>query len=118
MPIGWRLLWSARWHNAADTHRCARLGQRSYLCKAGDGMFPSPSIDAARRIAIPLELGLDAIGLVFFPILVLVPHAIAPLISVAGIFAVGLVLPNGRAAFRGVRVPALILVALLVWASA
>ena len=81
-------------------------------------MFPSPSIDATRRMAIPLELGLDAIGLMFFPILVLVPHAIAPLISVAGIFAIGLVLPNGTAAFRGVRVPAFILGALLAWASA
>src|SRR5262249_15245049 len=81
-------------------------------------MFPSRSIDAARRMAIPLELGLDAIGLAFSPILVLVPDGTAPLISIAGILAVGLVLPNGMAAFRAMRVPALILGALLVWASA
>jgi len=81
-------------------------------------MFPSRSIDAARRMAIPLELGLDAVGFAFSPILVLVPHAVAPLISIAGILAIGLVLPNAMAAFRAVRIPALILGALLVWASA
>lgn len=81
-------------------------------------MFLSPPIDAARRIPISLELGLDAASLLFFPILVLVPHGIAPLVSIAGALAVGLVLPNGMAALRAVQVPALLLAALLVWASA
>ena len=80
-------------------------------------MFPSAPIDAARRISISLELGLDATGLLFFPVLVLVPHGIAPLVSIAGMFAIGLVLPNGIAAFQAVRIPALLLGALLVWAS-
>jgi exopolysaccharide production protein ExoQ len=80
-------------------------------------MFPSTPIDAARRISVSLELGLDATGLLFLPVLVLVPHGIAPLVSIAGMFAIGLVLPNGIAAFQAVRVPALLLGALLVWAS-
>jgi exopolysaccharide production protein ExoQ len=81
-------------------------------------MFPSASSKAARRIPIPLELGLDAAGLLFFPVLVLVPHGIAALVSIAGALAFGLALPNGLAALRTVQVPALLLGALLVWATA
>jgi O-antigen ligase len=81
-------------------------------------MFPPASSDAARRIPTPLELGLDAAGLLFFPVLVLVPHGIAPLFSIAGAFAFGLVLPNGLTALRTIQIPALLLGALLVWATA
>ena len=81
-------------------------------------MFPSASSDIARRIPIPLELGLDAVGLLFFPVLVLVPHGIALLVSIAGAFAFGLVLPNGMAALRTIQIPALLLGALVVWATA
>ena len=80
-------------------------------------MFLSSPIDAARRIPVTLELGLDAASLLFFPLLVLVPHGIAPLVSIAGALGAGLVLPNGMAAFRAVRVPALLLGLLLVWAG-
>jgi O-antigen ligase len=88
------------------------------LFKLGDAMFPSASSKAARRIPIPLELGLDAISLLFFPVLVLVPRGIAPLVSIAGALAFGLVLPNAKAALRTVQVPLLLLGALLVWAAA
>lgn len=80
-------------------------------------MFSSLPIDASRRIAIPLELGLDAAGLFFLPILVVVPHGIAPLASLAGVLAIGLILPNGTAAFRALQLPAALLGALLLWAT-
>jgi O-antigen ligase len=81
-------------------------------------MFPPASSDAGRRIVIPLELGLDAAGLLFFPVLVLVPHGIALLMSIAGAFAFGLMLPNGMAALRTIQIPALLLGAMVLWATA
>jgi exopolysaccharide production protein ExoQ len=71
----------------------------------------------ANRLAFGFEAGLDAAALLFFPLLVLVPRGIAPLVSVAGAFAAGLVLTaNPRAVFRrGFAVPALLLVLLLFW---
>src|SRR5215471_12627071 len=97
--------------------RAAGVRQPTPFQISGDAMFLSSPIDAARRIAIPLELGLDAVGLLFFPVLVLVPRGVAPLVSLAGACAIGLVLPAGMAAFRVVQVPALLLGAALVWAS-
>src|SRR5215471_2738120 len=97
--------------------RAAGVRQPTPFQISGDAMFLSSPIDAARRIAIPLELGLDAVGLLFFPVLVLVPRGVAPLVSLAGACAIGLVLPTGMAAFRVVQVPALLLGAALVWAS-
>ncbi|MGH7115518.1 MAG: O-antigen ligase family protein [Stellaceae bacterium] len=70
----------------------------------------------ARRLAIGFEAGLDASALLFFPLLVLVPRGIAPLASVAGLFAAGLVLSIGRPVrCRGVVAPAGLAAALLVW---
>ncbi len=71
---------------------------------------------AARRLAIGFEAGLDAAALVFFPLLVVVPRAIAPLASAAGLFAAGLVLSSSRPVLRpGIAVPAALLGSLLVW---
>src|SRR5437899_6904393 len=46
---------------------------------------------AAGRIAAWFEAGLDTAALLFFPLLVLVPRSIAPLVSAAGLCAAGLV---------------------------
>jgi O-antigen ligase len=80
-------------------------------------MVSTRPIEATRRIAVWLELGLDATGLLFLPVLVLGPHGAAPLASIAGALAIGLVLPNGMAAFRVLQLPAMLLGALLVWAT-
>jgi exopolysaccharide production protein ExoQ len=74
-------------------------------------------IEATRRISIWLELGLDATSLFFLPILVLIPHGIAPLASIAGALAIGLALPHSTAAFRALQPPAALVGALLVWAT-
>jgi exopolysaccharide production protein ExoQ len=72
----------------------------------------------ARRIASWCGAGLDATAMPFFPLLVLVPRAIVPLASIAGLFATGLMLSTS-----GVRPrPALVLTAallgcLLVWGT-
>src|ERR1700730_2541590 len=50
------------------------------------------SDQAARRVAVWFEAGLDASALLFFPLLVLVPRSIAPLVSAAGLCAAGLLL--------------------------
>jgi exopolysaccharide production protein ExoQ len=80
-------------------------------------MPPSLPLDATWRIATLLELGLGATALLFLPILVLVPHGVAPLVSIAGALAIGLVLPNGIAAFRRLQLPMALLGALVVWAT-
>ena len=63
-------------------------------------MLSSLRVDAIQRITISLELCLDAAGFLLLPILVLAPHGIAPLATIAGVVAVGLVLRNGMAGFR------------------
>lgn len=50
------------------------------------------SDQATRRVAVWFEAGLDASALLFFPLLVLVPRSIAPLVSAAGLCAAGLLL--------------------------
>lgn len=80
-------------------------------------LFPSLPIGASPRIAMWIELGLDAAGLLFLPLLVLIPLGIAPLASIAGLLAFGLALSNGMVAIRDLRVPATLLGALLLWAS-
>jgi O-antigen ligase len=68
-----------------------------------------------RRLAIGFEAGLDATALLFFPLLVLVPRGIAPLASVAGLFAAGLILSTSRPVWRrGLAVPAGLVGGLLV----
>jgi exopolysaccharide production protein ExoQ len=73
--------------------------------------------DAIRRIGLCFEFGLDAAAFLFLPILVLVPRGIAPLAAVAGVLAIGLIMPNGMAALRALQLPAMLLGALLVWAT-
>jgi O-antigen ligase len=80
-------------------------------------MLSSLRVDAIQRITISLELCLDAAGFLLLPILVLAPHGIAPLATIAGVVALGLVLRNGMAGFRPLQLPAALLGALLVWAT-
>ena len=69
-----------------------------------------------RRLALGFEAGLDAAALLFFPLLVLVPRGIAPLASVAGLFAAGLILSTSRPVWRrDLAVPAGLASSLLVW---
>jgi hypothetical protein len=67
---------------------------------------------ATRRIAICLELSLDAAVLLFLPLLVLAPLGVAPLASIAGVLAFGLVRPHSMVAIRALRLPAVLLGAL------
>jgi O-antigen ligase len=80
-------------------------------------MFSSLQVDAIRRMTVSLEFCLDTVGLLFLPILVLAPHGIATLFSLAGVLALGLVLLNGAARLRPLRLPGALLGALLVWAT-
>ena len=71
------------------------------------------------HLAIGLEAGLDAAALLFLPLLVLAPRGVAPLASVAGLFAAGLVLCSNRPIWRpGLAVPAVLIGLLLVWGGA
>jgi len=81
-------------------------------------MLSSLRVDAIQRITISLELCLDAAGFLLLPILVLAPHGIAPLATIAGAVALGLVLRNGKAGFRPLQLPAALLGALLAWGTA
>jgi O-antigen ligase len=78
---------------------------------------PATAKTATRRLAIGFEAGLDLSALLFFPLLVLVPRGIAPLVSVAGLFAAGLIVTMRRRAVYhpGLAVPALLLGSLLLW---
>jgi O-antigen ligase len=62
-----------------------------------------------------LEVGLDFCAFLFLPILVLASRAAAPLLAVAGVCALGLVIPIGPASRRRVRWLALVFGALVVW---
>ena len=69
-----------------------------------------------RRLAIGFEAGLNLAALLFFPLLVVVPRGIAPLASVAGLFAALLILSSGAALSRQrLAAPAALLGALLTW---
>jgi O-antigen ligase len=71
------------------------------------------------HLAIGLETGLDAAALLFLPLLVVAPRGVAPLASVAGLFAAGLVLCSNRPIWRpGLAVPAMLIGLLLVWGGA
>ena len=90
-----------------------RRGRR----KSWHGMLSSLWVDAIQRIAISLELCLDTAAFLLLPILVLAPHGIAPLATIAGGVALGLVLRNGKAEFRPLQLPAALLGPLLVWGT-
>jgi O-antigen ligase len=79
----------------------------------------APAWATGWHLAIGFEAGLDAAALLFFPLLVLAPRGIAPLASVAGLFAAGLILSAIRPLPRpGIAVPAMLLGALLIWGAA
>ena len=72
----------------------------------------------ARRIAAWCEAGLDATAMPFFPLLVLLPRAVVPLVSVAGLCAAGLVLSTGASKPRlAVKLTAALFGTLVVWGA-
>ena len=64
------------------------------------------------------ELGLDACGFLFLPVLALASRGTAALAVIAGVCALGLVAPQGIAAWRRVRGTALIFALLVGWGLA
>jgi O-antigen ligase len=69
-------------------------------------------------VALWLEAGLDLCALLLPPVLVLVPHGVAPLAAFAGLCAAGLVAANPPYRFASLRFPAAIIAALLLWGAA
>jgi O-antigen ligase len=65
-----------------------------------------------------LEAGLGVCALLLPPVLVLVPHGVAPLAAFAGLCAAGLVAANPPYRFASLRFPATILAVLLLWGAA
>jgi O-antigen ligase len=65
-----------------------------------------------------LEAGLGVCALLLPPVLVLVPHGVAPLAAFAGLCAAGLVAANPPYRFASLRFPAAILAVLLLWGAA
>ncbi|HYM71398.1 MAG TPA: O-antigen ligase family protein [Stellaceae bacterium] len=72
-------------------------------------------MQAAFRARSAFELGLDACAFLFLPVLALASRGAAPLVAVAGALALGLVAPDGIAAWRRLRGLALLFAALLLW---
>ncbi|HML10196.1 MAG TPA: O-antigen ligase family protein [Stellaceae bacterium] len=64
------------------------------------------------------ELGLDICAFLFLPVLVLASRGAAPLIGVAGVCALGVVAPNGAAAWQQVRGWALLFAMLVLFGAA
>ncbi|MGE5270332.1 MAG: O-antigen ligase family protein [Thiohalocapsa sp.] len=70
-----------------------------------------------RVVALWCERGL-ALGLVLLPpLLAMVPHGAAPLAGFAGLCAAGLLIATGRLRQGGLRQPAALLLALLLWGA-
>ena len=70
---------------------------------------------ALSRARPGFELGLDACVFLFLPVLALASRGAAALAAIAGLCALGLVAPEGIAAWRRVRGTALILAVLVGW---
>src|SRR5713101_1379611 len=81
----------------------------------GSGATPARSASSRLSVSAWCEAGLDLCALVLPPLLALVPHGAAPLAGVAGICAAGLIAANPPCDFTGLRLPAVILGALLLW---
>ena len=81
-------------------------------------MLPAAAATTNNRLAFGFEAGLDAVALAFFPLLVLVPRGVAALVSVAGVFAGGLILTANRRAILDpyLAVPVSMLGLLIAWA--
>jgi O-antigen ligase len=73
---------------------------------------------AESRLANGFEIGLAAAVFLFLPTLVIVPHGIAPLASIAGLFAAGIVACRGAGALRRLKFFAIVLGALVLWGLA
>ena len=81
---------------------------------AGIARFREESGD---RIAIGLEMALDAAALLFLPILTMASLGAAPLAIVAELCALGLILRRGAANLRSLVAPAILLGLLLLWSG-
>lgn len=85
---------------------------------AQHGLLSFASKAKAQRIGAWCEAGLDAAALPFFPLLVLLPRAVVPLVSVAGLCAAGLVLSTGGPKPRlAVKLTAALFGTLVVWGA-
>jgi O-antigen ligase len=72
-------------------------------------------MQAASRARPAFELGLDLCVFLFLPVLTLANRGVAALEVAAGLCALGLVAPQGMAAWRRLRGTALVFAALLLW---
>src|SRR5271165_1343430 len=98
------------------THKVATLIGRDE--RAPSALSRLTSDRTARRIAAWCETGIGAIAVPFYPLLVLLPRAIVPLVSVAGLCAAGLVLSASGPRPRPALAPAAALLGcLLVWGT-
>lgn len=87
--------------------------------RAPSALYGFASARTARRIAAGCEAGLDAAAVPFFPLLVLVPRGVVPLVSVAGLCAAGLVVSAGGPRPRPILAAgAALLGCFLVWGTA
>jgi exopolysaccharide production protein ExoQ len=85
---------------------------------AQHGLLRFASQATAQRLAAWCEAGLDATAVPFFPLLVLLPRAVVPLVSVAGLCAVGLVLSTGAPKPRpAVKLTAALIGTLVLWGA-
>jgi O-antigen ligase len=87
--------------------------------RAPSALYRFASDRIARQIAAGCEVGLDAAAVPFFPLLVLAPRGVVPLVSVAGLCAAGLVLSaSGRRPRPALALTATLLGCMLVWGTA
>ena len=84
------------------------------LASGGD-FCQVPARMPVRSRARYFEIGVDFCVFSFLPSLSLFPHTLAVLIVMAGVAALGLAAPAGAAAWRPLRVPAVLLGALMLW---
>ena len=70
---------------------------------------------AASRVRPVFEVGLDLCSFLFLPVLVLASRGAAPLLGVAGLCALGLLIPINPTSWRRVRWLAVVFAALVVW---
>jgi len=106
-----------RARNSRSTHKVATvIGQDE---RAPSALSRFTSDRTARLIAGWCETGLDVAAVPFFPLLVLVPRGVVPLVSVAGLCAAGLVLSAGGPRLRpALALTTTLLGCLIVWGMA
>jgi O-antigen ligase len=79
---------------------------------------PAPGYSVAATLRAWCEAGLGVCALLLPPVLVLVPHGVAPIGALAGLCAAGLVAANPPYRFASLRFPSAILAVLLLWGAA